>query len=238
MGIASRREAETWIKEGRIKVNGTVITEMGHKIDPDVDEVFLNNKPVIKKAPSKVYWLLHKPDKTLTSRRSQGEQATIFELPSLAKVPFLVFPVGRLDYRTEGLLLLSNDGELVHRLAHPTYKLPRHYQVLVSGRLSAEEEKKLTSGIVLEDGPVKKVDLHYAHGQNMGASRGSWYFITVYEGRNRLVRRLFEAVGHKVVRLIRTGFGDLRLSDDLHPGEYRQLTSEEIRQLKKETDLA
>ncbi len=237
MGIASRREAETWIKEGRIKVNGTVVTEMGFKIDPENDDVLVNNKSVLKKAPSKVYWLLHKPDKTLTSRRSQGEQLTIFDLPSLAKIPFLVFPVGRLDYRTEGLLLLSNDGELVHRLAHPQYKLPRHYQVLVSGKLSPDEEKKLTGGIVLEDGPVKRVDLQYAHGQNMGASKGSWYFITVYEGRNRLVRRLFEAVGHKVVRLIRTGFGDLRLEENLVPGEYRQLTSEEIRQLKKATDL-
>lgn len=237
MGIASRREAERWIKEGRLSVDGKTVKELGVKIDPSSQKILLDGRPLEGHKPSLVYWMLNKPVNTLTSRATRGEQMTIFELPQLKKVPFLVSPVGRLDFKTEGLLLLSNDGELVHRLCHPKYKLPRHYQVLLSTKLTAQEERSIRDGLELEDGPVERVKLKYIKGEKMGASTGSWYLITVYEGRNRLVRRIFNSLDHRVVRLIRYGFGDLRLPPDLQPGHYRQLTSSEIRDLKNSTDL-
>jgi len=148
-------------------------------------------------------------------------------------LPFLVSPVGRLDLRTEGLLLLTNDGDLAHQLTHPRNKVPRHYHVLISGRLTKEEEQKIASGaLVLEDGPVKKADIRYAHRHALGGSSGSWYMLTVYEGRNRIVRRMFETLGYKVVRLIRVGIGNLRMPEDLTPGDYRQLTADQLDQLK------
>ena len=237
MGIASRREAETWITEGRIAVNGKVVTELGAKIDPETDRISVDGKPVGEKLPPRVYWMLNKPDEVLTARSDGFQRTTIYDLPKLQKIPFLVAPVGRLDFRTEGLLLLTNDGELANLLTHPRYQVPRQYHVLITGRLSEEEETGIKRGVTLEDGPTGKADLRYAHGKNLGASRGSWYAITVYEGRNRLVRRLFEHFGHKVVRLIRVSYGDVRLTEDLKPGDYRQLTSEEIRTLKRGVGL-
>ncbi len=237
MGIVSRRQAESWIESGRVAVNGEKITEFGVKIDPTKDKVAIDGRLIQDTAPPKVYWLLHKPDKTIVSEKAQDDRQTIYQLPSLAKVGFRVFSVGRLDYRSEGLLLISTDGELVHRLTHPKYKIPRHYYVLIAGKLTSQQESEMRSGIALEDGPVKRVELKYAHGQSLGKDKGSWYFISVYEGRNRLVRRLFEHFDHKVVRLVRYGFGELRLPEDLPPGEYRQLTADQIRYLKSKVGL-
>ena len=115
MGIASRREAERWISEGRVSVNGKVVLEQGKKISPEDDTVSIDGKSIANNKPPKVYWLLHKPDKILTSRTPEQGKETIYDLSSLEKVPFLVSPVGRLDYRTEGLLLLTNDGEMANR---------------------------------------------------------------------------------------------------------------------------
>lgn len=237
MGISSRREAETWISEGRVSVNGQKITEQGTKITPGVDKIEVNGRLVSAEPPPRVYWMLHKPDEVLTTRQDDFQRTTIYDLPVLKSLPFLVAPVGRLDYRTEGLLLLTNDGEMANRLCHPKYKVPRFYHVLTSSRLSAEEETAIKNGVKLEDGPTLKTELSYAEGRNLGASKGSWYRITVFEGRNRLVRRLFEHFNHKVVRLIRVGFGDLVLPEDLKPGEYVQLKSGQIKSLKDVTGL-
>jgi len=237
-GVASRREAEEWISHGLVYVNGKLVTEQGLRIDPSIDQVRVTGKHIHSKPPPRVYWLLHKPDLVLTSRPDGSGRRSIYELESTRDLQFLVSPVGRLDYRTEGLLLLSNDGELVHRLSHPKYKVPRMYNVLADGRLSPEEEKALRRGIALEDGPTGRAEVVFAHGVNLGQSRGAWYFVTVFEGRNRLVRRMFEYFGLKVVRLVRYGFGDLRLPDDLPPGEYRQLTAAEINYLKEAVDLS
>ena len=236
-GIASRREAEKWIMAGRGHLNGKLLTNLGTLVDPNEDQISVDGSVVTRDKPPLVYWMLNKPDYFLTSRKSNDDKQTIYELPTLKKIPFLVSPVGRLDYKTEGLLLMSNDGNLVHRLSHPSWKLPRHYQVLVNGRLTEEEEDKIRTGLVLEDGAVKDVQLKHSHGKNLGKSRGSWYFISVMEGRNRLVRRIFEHFDKKVVRLVRYGFGDLRLDSELLPGSYRQLKSCEIRALKKATNL-
>lgn len=239
LGLASRREAERWIDEGRIAVNGERVTEQGRKIVPSEDQVTLNGKLVVHKVPPRVYWLLHKPDEILTSRpKPDDDRATIYDLPKIAKLQFMVAPVGRLDYRTEGLLLLTNDGELAHRLTHPSHKIPRMYYALISERLEKSQEQQIRKGITLEDGPVKGCEIKHQVGKNMGASKGSWYTVTVYEGRNRLVRRIFEHFDRRVVRLVRYGMGDLRLPDALAPGDYRQLKPTEIAALKKATGLA
>lgn len=237
LGLASRREAEEWIKAGRIGLNGEIVRSLGSKVDPSVDQIAVDGLPIAVRTPPRVYWLFHKPDQVMTSRTDGFGRKTIYDLPRLRNLKFLVSPVGRLDYRTEGLLILTNDGELTHRLTHPRYKVPRHYHVLVTGRLSEKEEKQIQEGLQLDDGKTLPCQLRYAHGRNLGASRGSWYTITVYEGRNRLVRRLFEHFNYKVVRLLRVGFGDLRLPEDLSPGEYLQLTSIQVSSLKRYAEI-
>lgn len=231
LGITSRREAELWITEDRITVNKKPAS-IGQKIDPDHDLVRIDEVLVQPKAPPRVYWLLNKPDKVLTSRKSIGKQQTLYDLPCLAGIKFLVAPVGRLDYRTEGLLLLSNDGELVHRLSHPKYKLVRRYEVQTKELLPGVHGKKpVQQTLELEDGSCT---FEIAH---LRSSMGNWYRISVQEGRNRLVRRIVTHMGTEVTRLIRTHFGELELPRDLPPGSYRQLSSNEISYLKKSVGL-
>lgn len=236
LGVASRRGAEKLISEKRIKVNGEVIEDLGRKVDPEVDRIEVDDKLVQTERPPLVYWLFHKPDFSLCSAVDEGDKPSIFSLPKLAKVSFKLSSVGRLDFRTEGLLLLSNDGEVVNRLMHPKYKVPRHYIALVNGKLEKDAMRDLAKGIKLEDGMVK-AKIYHAEGRNLGASKGTSYHITVFEGRNRLVRRIFEHFDLKVLRLVRYGFGDLRLDDNLAPGDYRQLKSDEIKYLKDTCDL-
>ena len=237
MGIASRREAERWIQAGRVSVNGNVVTELGTKINPLVDELAIDGNPVEREAPPLVYWMLHKPDLCLTSHKGDGDKATVFDLPSLNSLPFKLNAVGRLDYRTEGLLLLSNDGEFVHHLTHPKYKVPRHYYALVNKKLSAQQIAEIQKGVSLEDGKTGPIEIQHAQTMKLGKTTGNWYYLTVHEGRNRLIRRLFEHFDLKVVRLIRFGFGHMRLPDDLKPGEYVQLSSEDIAKLKKASKM-
>ena len=237
LGIASRREAERWLLEGRIAVNGEVVTTPGLKIDPDADRISIDGKPVTGKAPPTVYWMYHKPDKTLTSRKGEEGKATIFDSGRLRRLPFLVSPVGRLDFRTEGLLILSNDGELVHRLMHPAWKIPREYHVLVNGRLDREAVTAITAGLDCGGEKFLPAEVERLGGKTLGRSRGYWYRIVVREGRNRLIRRMMEHFELKVIRFIRSGFGELNLPENLPPGEYRQLRSEEIRLLKSAARL-
>ncbi len=233
LGIASRREAETWIEKGRFTVNGKKV-ELGIKIDPDTDEVRLDGEIIGAKAPKKVYYALCKPDGVITTRSDPEGRTTVFGLPAVQKLEKGLYPVGRLDFHTEGLLILSNDGEMVHRLMHPKWKLPRHYYVYIQERLSPTKEARMRNGLTLDDGVALPVELEYLDKKK---SKGAWYRIVVREGRNRLVRRLFEASNADVIRLIRFGFGDVRLSEDLEPGQVRPLVREEILTLLKATDL-
>lgn len=218
-------------------VNGVVIKELGALFDPANDKLKVDGKLYDLEGPPKVYWLLHKPDQVLTSRSSEKERKTIYDLPKLQKLKFLISPVGRLDFRTEGLLLLTNDGELSYRLCHPKYEIPRTYHVLVNGRLSPEEEEQVRKGFELEDGPTGEISIRFFHGKKMGATKGYWYMVSVKEGRNRFVRRIFEHFNHKVVKLIRVNFGGIELPETLKPGDYVQLSGEQIRMLKKMTDM-
>ena len=233
MGVTSRRQAEKLIDEGRISVNGQVLKEQGYKVDPENDQVKVNGKLVVSKEPPKVYWMFNKPDMVLTSSKSENGKKCLFDLPAFNKLPFRVFTAGRLDYRTEGLLIVSNDGDFVHKLTHPKYKLPRSYYVLVNGKLTSEQQKQIESGIKLKDGMTLPCKLTTIHGKNLGKSQGTWYSITVYEGRNRLVRRLFEHFDLNVVKLVRYSFGEMTLPESLAPGEYRQLSKQDIANFKK-----
>ena len=232
MGLASRRQAEAWLKDRKISVNGTVVTELGLKITPGKDEIFVDGKSIGNKLPPRVYWLLNKPNQVVTSRVGDGLR-TIYDLPALSHLPFLVSPAGRLDFQTEGLLLITNDGELANRLTHPKFEVPRFYRVQVRGRLSEKDEERVAKReISFEDGPCPKIVLSFLENKNLN-SKNSWYDVTVYEGRNRLVRRLFEALDFEVKRLVRYGFGPMRLPENLATGEYCELKPAEITALKK-----
>jgi 23S rRNA pseudouridine2605 synthase len=232
MGITSRRQAEKWIEDGRISVNGKVLSEQGYKLDLENDQVTVDGKLVAIKQPPKVYWLFNKPDMYLTAAKSENGKECIFDLPMFRKLPFRVFAAGRLDYRTEGLLILSNDGDFVHKLTHPKYKLPRSYYVLVNGKLDSEQINQIEKGIKLKDGVTLPAKITVIHGKNLGKTQGTWYSITVYEGRNRLVRRLFEHFDLNVVKLVRYAFGDITLPEKLSAGDYKQLSKDDIQKFK------
>ncbi len=237
MGLLSRRESESYIKSGRILINGETAT-LGQKMDPKKDQITIDNKLIPVKTPTKFYTLLHKPDKVLVSRSRENNYTNIYDLPELKKkLPALLSPVGRLDYRTEGLLLLSNDGDFVNRLMHPKYKVERQYQALVVGKISKDKLHEINQkGLTLDDGPVS-LKIVRACSLSLGASSGTWFLVTVREGRNRLVRRVFESLNTKVVRLIRLSYGGLHLPEKLKPGKIMQVPSQEVKRLKKIVQL-
>jgi len=223
--IASRRQAEEYIKAGRVKVNGLVITELGSKVDPDRDRVAIDNKPV-KAEEELVYLLLNKPPLVVTTLHDpQGRTKVTDLLPGIKQ---RVYPVGRLDYETEGLLLLTNDGELAYRLTHPSYKVPKTYRVKVQGNPSRTALQRLRNGVKLEDGMTQKALVKVLQ----PGKDSTLLEITIREGRNRQIRRMCQAVGHPVLALRRIRFGPLQLGS-LSPGQYRALTKEEIISLKK-----
>ena len=235
LGIVSRRQAEQWIQDGRIDVNGRRLNQLGFKLNPEKDIIKLDGRSLNTHLPPKIYWLLNKPLGVLCSRVAQGKKRTIFSLEKLRHCPFKLESVGRLDYLTEGLLLLTNDGDLANKLCHPRYHIPRHYQVLLSKRLSRLQLNQLQHGIMLEDGKTEGIEARFIHHELGQGQKGFWYGITVHEGRNRLIRRLFKKLNIDVQRLIRHGFGDVRLPSDLPPGQYRQLTGNEVKFLKQST---
>ncbi|MFZ5755148.1 MAG: pseudouridine synthase [Bacillota bacterium] len=228
-GIASRRKAEELILAGRVKVNGITITQLGSKIDPERDIVTFDQKPV-KTTNKYEYYLLHKPLQVVTTMHDPQGRTKVTDL--LKGIKTRVYPVGRLDYHTEGLLLLTNDGELAYRLMHPKYKVAKTYLVTVKGILDKNSLLRLQKGVLLEDGltmPAKVTILETGEDY-------SRLEMTIREGRNRQVRRMCEAVGHPVVSLKRVKFGPLSLGQ-LKPGQYRKLEEGEIRELKKACQL-
>jgi 23S rRNA pseudouridine2605 synthase len=223
-GLCSRREGERWIEAGRVKVNGKVVIALGTKVSK-VDKIVVDGKPLApKRAERPMVLALNKPTGRICTRKDPEGRPTIFEL--LGRGHPRLISVGRLDINSEGLLLLSNDGDLVHRLTHPSSEVSRVYRVRVRGRVSADFLAKLKTGVPLEDGHTGVLDVALDGVQ--GAN--SWLTLTLKEGRNRLVRRIFKHFEMDVGRLIRVSFGGIELGS-IERGTWRNLSQPEIKQL-------
>ncbi len=224
-GLGSRREIEAWIAAGRVQVRGQ-LAKLGDRALPG-EEIFLDGKPVkTSKAKSSVRVILyHKPVGELVTRKDPGGRPTVFDkLPPIS--PGRWVNVGRLDFNTSGLLLLTDSGELANRLMHPRHEIEREYEVRVQGGLSDDAIRRLLAGIQLEDGPAKFLRLEpIRERKNEGTNR--WYRAVLAEGRNREVRRMVEAVGARVSRLVRVRFGPFRLPPDLPSGRWIDVDPEQ-----------
>jgi 23S rRNA pseudouridine2605 synthase len=223
-GISSRRKAEELIREGRVRISGRVVTKLGTKADPERESIEVDGQFLSARTPERVYIALHKPRGYITSRQDPEGRSTVTEL--LRGVPERVFPVGRLDYDAEGLLLLTNDGELAQRLLHPRYAVPRTYLVKVKGLPDAQSITRLRRGVVLSDGVSLPARVSFIE----RTQKNSWVRITVTEGRNRLIKRMCATVGHPVLKLKRVAFGRLELGS-LQPGNFRVLSAREVERL-------
>jgi 23S rRNA pseudouridine2605 synthase len=231
-GVASRREAEEWILQGRVTVNGTVVRQLGSKADPSKDSIKVDGKR-IKPRPQVLYFALHKPAGVITTLRDPKKRPDL--TPFLAPIGETkrVFPVGRLDFNSSGLLLLTNDGDLAQRLTHPRFGVKKLYQVKLSACPTEQELARLRQGIRLEDGLTAPARVRILE----KLRKNAWIEIEIHEGRYREVRRMFEALGYFVEKLIRVRVGPVSLRD-LGPGRIRPLKSQEIRDLKKSVGLA
>ncbi len=221
-GIGSRTEARSWIGTGRVRVNGRVIRNPDHWIDPQRDQVTFDGKPL--RAPAKTYILLYKPKGYLTTYRDPEGRPTVYDLVEDAGT--WLAPVGRLDLDTSGLLLLTNDTDFAERIMNPDHKVPKTYQVKTSTRLSDEQIDQLRTGVQLSDGPTRPATITRLR----DSGKYTFLELTITEGRNRQVRRMIEAVESKVLKLVRTAIGPIRI-DDLPIGKWRPLTTEEVRAL-------
>ncbi len=225
-GIASRRKAEEFIIEGRVTVNGETAA-LGTKADPSKDHIKVDGK-LITRAEPKVYLMLNKPAGVVTSLSDPEGRPTVKDF--LKGIKYRVFPVGRLDYDSEGLLLMTNDGDLAHSVLHPSKKIPKIYLVKAQGIIDEAVMEKLRRGVRLEDGltaPAKVKRIRQT-GNN------TWVEMIIYEGKKRQIRRMLESVCHSVIKLRRIGVDGLKLGD-LKPGDIRRLTIEEIKRLKELT---
>ena len=222
LGIASRRAIDKYIEEGRIKVNG-VIASTGIDVTEE-DEIYIDNKKIeTNRIEEKVYFMLNKPLEVLSASSDDRGRKTVVDL---IKTDKRIFPIGRLDYMTSGLILLTNDGELFNRLVHPKSEIYKKYYIKVFGEVKKEEIEELKKGVLLEDGktlPTKISGIKY------DKNKTSMY-ISIREGRNRQIRRMIEKFGYKVLMLRREKIGELSLGD-LKEGKYRELTKEEIEYL-------
>jgi 23S rRNA pseudouridine2605 synthase len=225
-GVASRRKAEELIRQGRVTVNGRVSTEMGLKVDPARDHVKVDGRH-LKPAAPKAYVMLNKPGGVLTTLEGPGVDGRLTVQQFLHGVRQRVFPVGRLDYDAEGLLLLTNDGQLAQRLLHPRYHIPKMYLVKVKGILDDAQIRTLESGVRLDDGLTGPAQVRKVR----KTEENSWIELTISEGRSHQVKRMLEVVGHPVLKLKRLRVGPLKLGN-LPIGEYRFLTDPEIHRLK------
>jgi 23S rRNA pseudouridine2605 synthase len=243
-GVASRRKAEELIANGLVSVNGHTVTELGTKADPEHDSIKVNGK-LIGARERQVYLLLNKPKGYVTTVTDPEGRPTVLDL--VRGLGTRVYPVGRLDYASEGLLLLTNDGELAQKLTHASSHVPKTYLVKVSGKPTAEQLDKLRGGVNLRPDRSPLKALASAAAQEPGRRRAAavrtaparievvrdavnpWYEVSLIEGRNRQIRRMFEEIGHHVEKIKRVRYGPLQL--DVEPGQFRHLTSKEVAQL-------
>jgi 23S rRNA pseudouridine2605 synthase len=232
-GVASRRHAEELIAAGRVQVNGTTITAQGTRIQPERDIVSVDGKPISAPA-SHVYVVLHKPTGYVSTAYDPQGRRTVLELLPEELRRLRLYPVGRLDLDTSGLLLLTNDGDFALRMTHPRYSMQKHYEALVEGCPDEAALNALRRGveIVEDNGKRHKTTPAKVHllRRERAAKRNCWLALTIHEGRKRQVRRMLEAIGHPVLQLVRVGIGPLTL-DNLPPGKWRYLTERELARL-------
>ncbi|MBN1586871.1 MAG: rRNA pseudouridine synthase [Candidatus Omnitrophica bacterium] len=231
-GVASRRKAETLITQGRVKVNGSTVRELGVKVDPAKDRVEFDGKPLRKSPEEFICLLLYKPKGVISTVSDERSRRTIMSLlpPDTPRV----YPVGRLDRDTTGLLLLTNDGEIAFRLAHPSFEVHKKYRVWVRGKVRLEDLRRLEKGVQLERRERKTAP---ARLERLSMEEGvTCIEVVLHEGRNRQIRRMFEGLGYEVQRLKRVELAGLTLGR-LKPGESRRLSTQEVTQLKKAVKL-
>ncbi|MFH2041809.1 MAG: pseudouridine synthase [Acidobacteriota bacterium] len=228
-GVTSRRDADRLIEKGDVRVNGEVVRTLGTKIDESKDRVEVRGKAV-KPEDDSVSIVLYKPPGYLVTLKDPQQRPTVMGL--IRSLKRRVFPVGRLDFDSEGLLLFTDDGELAHRLMHPRYQIQKEYRVEVTGFPEKEALDRLKTGIVLDGKITAPAEVRLLRQED----RHSFLQIVIHEGRKREVRRMMEAVGHDVLSLKRTRFGSIRLGN-LKPGEWRRLEPHEIASLKKSVTM-
>ncbi len=228
-GVASRRRSEELMLDGEVEVNGEVVTRLGTKVDPATDVIRVSGRR-LPPVSEKVYLALNKPRGVVSTMSDPEGRRTLSDL--VADRPERLFHVGRLDTDTSGLLILTNDGDFAHRLAHPSYEVDKTYVAEVSGQLFPRVVKQLLAGVTLEDGPVTVSKARIVE----ASPDRSIVELVIHEGRNRIVRRLLEAVGHPVTRLTRTRIGPVALGQ-LAPGELRELTNDELGELLESVGL-
>lgn len=223
-GIASRRKCEELILLGKVKVNGNIIEELGFKVNPFEDIVEYDGR-VITKEERKVYIMLNKPEDVITSVKDEKDRKTVIDI---VKVNERIFPIGRLDYDSSGLILLTNDGELYNKIIHPRVELDKKYVAVVKGEVSLDDKEKFESGIDIGGyitAPAKLKMLEYSHRKDLSTIE-----VCIHEGKNRQIRKMCSAINHEVISLKRVSIGNIRLGQ-LKKGEYRYLNDEEMKYL-------
>jgi len=226
-GIASRRKAEELIRSGLVTVNGHTITELGSKADPERDHIRVNGK-LLRGSERHVYLLMNKPKGYVTTVHDPENRPTVMDL--LHGIRTRVYPIGRLDYGSEGLLLLTNDGDLAHALMKAASHVPKMYLVKVAGNPTEEGLARLRQGISIPAERGRRVKTAPARIRIIREAANPWYEVTLIEGKNRQIRRMFEEIGHHVEKIKRVRYGPLEL--DVPPGDFRKLSTEEIAKLK------
>ncbi|MCM3077950.1 MULTISPECIES: pseudouridine synthase [Brevibacillus] len=225
-GVASRRHCEELIVQGKVQVNGQVVRELGTRVDPGQDRIVVSGRPI--RLEQHVYLMLNKPTGVITSVSDPRGRRVVTDL--LKGLKERVYPVGRLDFNTSGLLLLTNDGELANKLAHPSYEIDKVYRAWVKGVPAPDKLAKLANGIMLEDGMTAPGEARMV--KKSTGNEKALLEIMIHEGRNRQVRRMCAAIGHPVLALERIRLGFLTL-EGLSQGQFRPLTSDEVERLKK-----
>lgn len=226
-GVGSRRYCEGLIATGKVAVDGKVVTELGSKADPEKSKITVGGKP-IKTVKEKIYILLNKPEGYTSTRSDPHAEKTVLDL--LNGIDAYLYPVGRLDVDTSGLLILTNDGDFTHLLTHPSHEISKTYLATIKGRISSHNISRLERGVKLEDGvtsPATARLVSYSRSQDISKVE-----VIIHEGRKRQVRRMFETVGHEIIKLVRTKIGDVDMLG-LDEGKYRYLSKKEVAQLRK-----
>jgi 23S rRNA pseudouridine2605 synthase len=226
-GVASRRKAEEVIAAGRVSVNGEVVTELGTKADPDRDKITVDGRLLQRREPF-LYFLLHKPKGYVTTASDPQGRPTVIDL--MRGIPGRIYPVGRLDYASEGLLLMTNDGALAQKLTKAGSHVPKTYLVKVSGKPGDQAVARLRAGVTIQLDDGRRIKTSPAKVRLVEDAANPWYEIVLIEGRNRQIRRMFDAVGFRVEKIKRVQLGPIAL--DVPSGKFRLLTRKEVEQLK------